>query len=756
MPPDTNIRRRSFLEGAVATVASPILTGQAGGSAENIDFGSVPAGGRREVIVVFRSRSAVDRLADLQIAEGYYSFKQLPFGYAKLTGEQLRRVAGWSDVEYVQENHDIEFHNDDARDVTGVQAVHEQLGYTGGSVHVVVIDSGIDGDHPDFEETLRHNFRFTNPLETEMWRDVGPVDTASRGHGTHVSGSIAGEGTVSDGTLRGMAPDADLTVYSTDAGIGLLGVVGAYDDAIDRQKRGVHSIQLVNNSWGGPVGNDYTPDGTIQRATWAAYRLGILSVFSAGNAGPESNTMGDYAAGPHVLSSAATADDTTVASFSSRGRQPSYSDSPDGANYDRERALRRLETYYSRGFADESRALASGTRTGRLGVAGLGLLPVQPPVSPPDTPVTGSVYETLEPSEEAGFLTATVGWIPDGADNDVYLHEGSKDGPVVTSSTGFVNANPETIRTPIEGGTTYFVEIRPFANALARYTLDFTFFAVPDEAVPDRPYGVHRPSVGTPGTFLTSTLSPDDAYQGYPALVAATTVPPDAAVLTEEQLPAAQRPFYGKLSGTSMSAPILTGICALVYDAYRLNHGQWPDPIDVINTIEATAVETREDYTVFNVGAGFADAEAAVRRAASGTLASFDEVSLVSDPDAVDQDAFVATGRRSDDGDAFTAGQTNHVTISIAASDTAVLRDRVPFDWAVVGGDHDRTYTSGGARYVEFTDVPTDGEVSYLIEAPDSPGRYTFGPAGARDSSGGDFQTITGTDKNTVVGVSQP
>lgn len=112
----------------------------------------------------------------------------------------------------------------------------------------------------------------------------------------------------------------------------------------------------------------------------------------------------------------------------------------------------------------------------------------------------------------------------------------------------------------------------------------------------------------------------------------------------------------------------------------------------------------------------------------------------------------LATGERSDDGDAFSTGQTNHVTISIAVSETVVLRDRILFEGEVMAGDHDRIYTTAGARYVEFTGVPADGGVSYLIEGPDSSGRYTFGPAEARDTNGGDLLTSTGTDTNTVVG----
>jgi O-antigen/teichoic acid export membrane protein len=69
------------------------------------------------------------------------------------------------------------------------------------------------------------------------------------------------------------------------------------------------------------------------------------------------------------------------------------------------------------------------------------------------------------------------------------------------------------------------------------------------------------------------------------------------------------------------------GVCALVVDAARKNGHEWT-PIDVINAVEATAEEVHETYTPWNVGAGFVNAAAAVRRAERGEFADFDEVDL--------------------------------------------------------------------------------------------------------------------------------
>jgi hypothetical protein len=203
-----------------------------------------------------------------------------------------------------------------------------------------------------------------------------------------------------------------------------------------------------------------------------------------------------------------------------------------------------------------------------------------------------------------------------------------------------------------------------------------------------------------------------------------------------------------------MSGPCLTGICALVYDAYFQRYGEFPDPMDVINTIEAEAVQTRDDHQPFNIGAGFADALSAVERAENDDLAGFDEVELVEKGGATA--AYTVTGSREDASDVFTPGDTAGIAISVDADGPATVRDRVPFGWDIVGGDPDRVFTEDGERYVEFTGVTADGDadaatVRYFAEAPSSPGEYGFGPAEASPGGRDDFLVISGEDANTVV-----
>jgi serine protease AprX len=483
------ITRRTALKALGGASLLPFAGTGAAGTASTAtidDSFDLSASGVQEALVVFADDADPARLGALDLERGFHAFEVLPVGYAELTVDQIETVADWDSVRYVEQNRELELHNDDAREVTGAGTVQSDLGYDGESVHAVVVDTGIDGDHPDLEANLVANYQWAgDPLETSgtLWFEMGAVDSDELGHGTHCAGSVGGDGSASDGEFTGMAPKTDLTAYSTSAGAYLIKAVAAYDHMLANGDG--ETYQVVSNSYGTTSGDDFNPDGALEVATWYAFEQAILPVFSASNSGeddlgnPQTNMLNDYAKAPHVLGVAATRDDRTVTDFSSRGRTPSYGGGGDGAHYDRAAALDNLRDYYA--------------------------------------------------------------------------HEN------------------------FEG-----------------------------------PHGIYRVGVGAPGNYVVSTLSEEDPLQGY-------------AAGTEHQ---DTRVYYGALSGTSMSCPVTSGVASLVIDAYRQTYGEYPDPIDVLNTLEATAYEAHDEYTPWDMGAGFVDAETAVRRAESGDLAGFDDVEL--------------------------------------------------------------------------------------------------------------------------------
>jgi len=104
----------------------------------------------------------------------------------------------------------------ESRPLIGADRVQTDLGYAGEGVGVAVIDSGVDGTHPDVrypdqvQETdpdrmvqnakiVGDNF-FTG---TAVVLENQPNTDTTSGHGTHVTGTVGGDGTESGGYYTG-------------------------------------------------------------------------------------------------------------------------------------------------------------------------------------------------------------------------------------------------------------------------------------------------------------------------------------------------------------------------------------------------------------------------------------------------------------------------------------------------------------------------------------------------------------------------
>jgi serine protease AprX len=153
----------------------------------------------------------------------------------------------------------------------------------GSGVGVAVIDSGINM-HPDFK--WGYNSGTDSAIKTFTdFVDLGnksPIDPY--GHGTHVSGIIAGRGSVV-GQFSGISPAAQLHVLRVLNGSGsgsVSGVLAAMDWV--RQNRGLHNLRVVNLSLGHPVRESYLSD-PLTRAVESLVKQGIVVVCAAGNFG---------------------------------------------------------------------------------------------------------------------------------------------------------------------------------------------------------------------------------------------------------------------------------------------------------------------------------------------------------------------------------------------------------------------------------------------------------------------------------------
>ena len=132
-----------------------------------------------------------------------------------------------------------------------------------------------------------------------------------------------------------------------------------------------------------------------------------------------------------------------------------------------------------------------------------------------------------------------------------------------------------------------------------------------------------------------------------------------------------------------------------------------------------------------------------------------ERVKTFGDVDSFSVDPSV-TATREDDGDLFTAGQTNQVDLTIAGNADVLVRDRLPAEWTGVEGDSHTTHTDGDTRFVEFTASVEDGTRTYFAEAPSSLSEtqtYEFGPVEYSLDGGNNWIEISGTtDNNNVIG----
>lgn len=223
----------------------------------------------------------------------------------------------------------------------------------GSGVGVAIVDSGIDSPHPDLANRIVKNYKVECSFVLE-YSDTGrcapgpiemdpgvPSDTSS-GHGTHVAGIIAGDGTASNGTFKGQAPGAGLYAFGTGEGINVLFAVESYEFILDNQATFNPAIRVINNSYGNPAGTAYNANGALEKLVNQAAAAGIVSVFAAGNDGSNADTgsaddMSGYAKNPTpgVITVANYDDnslgsrDYTLSTSSSRGKKGTPANYPD-------------------------------------------------------------------------------------------------------------------------------------------------------------------------------------------------------------------------------------------------------------------------------------------------------------------------------------------------------------------------------------------------------------------------------------------
>jgi serine protease AprX len=209
----------------------------------------------------------------------------------------------------------------------GAAAALRQSGADGHGVTVAVVDSGCDASHPDLANRVKHNVlivsgEYANQHPTAdntiiVPNETGPYQNTDlgSGHGTHVAGIIAADGTTGADHF-GVAPKADLACFAIGQVLFTTAVVTAYD--VMMRQPDMWGIKVVNNSWGNSY-RQFVPNDPVSVVTKAVADLGVTVVFAAGNSGPTEMSLNPFSEAPWVISVGAGSLDHKLGSFSSTG-----------------------------------------------------------------------------------------------------------------------------------------------------------------------------------------------------------------------------------------------------------------------------------------------------------------------------------------------------------------------------------------------------------------------------------------------------
>lgn len=170
-------------------------------------------------------------------------------------------------------------------------------GYSGEGITVAVIDTGADYTHPDLDQAFGDykGWDFVDNDNDPQETPNGDPRGASTAHGTHVSGTVA-----ANGSIQGVAPEANLLAYRVlgPGGRGtsenvIAGIEQAVKDGAD----------VMNLSLGNSL-ND--PDYATSIALDWAMAEGVVAVTSNGNSGPANWTVGSPGTSRDAISVGAT------------------------------------------------------------------------------------------------------------------------------------------------------------------------------------------------------------------------------------------------------------------------------------------------------------------------------------------------------------------------------------------------------------------------------------------------------------------
>ena len=179
-----------------------------------------------------------------------------------------------------------------------------QQGIHGTGVTVAVLDSGVAAD-ADLVQPANRILASVNFADERLTSDPG-------GHGTHIAGIIAGNGSRSGGEIIGIAPQAnvvDVRVLGNTGSGRISSVVRGIEWVLAH--RHDYNIRVINLSFGARALLPYRLD-PMSAAVEIAWRRGLVVVAASGNGGPQGGTVETPGIDPYVITVGATDDRGTL------------------------------------------------------------------------------------------------------------------------------------------------------------------------------------------------------------------------------------------------------------------------------------------------------------------------------------------------------------------------------------------------------------------------------------------------------------
>src|SRR4029077_18974770 len=200
-------------------------------------------------------------------------------------------------------------------------------GYTGSGVTVALVDTGI-ANVADLAGRVKTVTTDALGFQTAPCMNFSgePNCNDSYGHGTFIAGIIASSGASSGGAYTGIAPNVNLVsvkIAGADGSADVSKVLAAIQWVVSYKDK--YGIKVLNLSLGTDSSQTYRTD-PFDYAVEKAWQAGIAVVVSAGNLGPNPQTISKPADDPFVITVGAVDDkgtqglgDDELPNFSSRG-----------------------------------------------------------------------------------------------------------------------------------------------------------------------------------------------------------------------------------------------------------------------------------------------------------------------------------------------------------------------------------------------------------------------------------------------------